>query len=129
MDPTLKQQRKTMADVRAAHLNTAEVTCSFCGGSGRDPFGIMSWASTCCVCGGRGVVVVAPPYTRCAHCGGTGAVKTFACTACMGKGYVSLPEGPIETCPDCHGSGDDHSAPAMYCLRCRGRGFVTSSSR
>ena len=31
-----------------------EVTCSFCGGKGTDPFGILSWVSTCVVCGGRG---------------------------------------------------------------------------
>ncbi|MEW6139847.1 MAG: YuiA family protein [Thermodesulfobacteriota bacterium] len=115
-----------MAEVKATQPSMAEVTCSFCGGSGRDPFGIMSWASTCCVCGGSGAVRIAAPYARCAHCGGTGAVKTFTCTACMGKGYVQVPKGSIQTCPDCHGSGDDRSAPAMYCLTCRGRGFVVS---
>ena len=31
-----------------------KVTCSFCGGQGKDPFGILSWLSTCVVCGGRG---------------------------------------------------------------------------
>ena len=35
-----------------------EVACAFCGGRGKDPFGIMSWLSTCCVCGGTGVVQV-----------------------------------------------------------------------
>jgi DnaJ-class molecular chaperone len=117
-----------MADVKATQSETAELTCSFCGGSGTDPFGIMSWASKCCVCGGSGMVRMTVPYTRCAHCGGTGAVKTFTCTACMGKGYVPRPKEPIRTCPDCYGSGDDPSAPAMYCLTCRGSGFVASSS-
>jgi len=100
-----------------------QVTCSFCGGTGKDPFGIMSWLSTCCVCGGRGVVLVPAPRTRCAHCNGTGAVKTLTCTVCMGKGFVALPESPIAICSECHGSGDDSSAPSMACLKCHGRGF------
>jgi DnaJ-class molecular chaperone len=103
----------------------AEVTCSFCGGSGRDPFGIMSELSTCCVCGGKGVVRVMTPYAPCAHCRGTGAVKTLTCTSCMGTGFGVIPSGVTRTCPQCRGSGDDSSAPAMACLKCRGRGFVT----
>lgn len=114
-----------MPELTAERTGVAEVTCSFCSGTGKDPFGIMSWDSTCCVCGGKGVVLVRSPYTRCPHCEGTGAVKTFACTACMGKGFVPLPPGPTEVCPECQGSGDDGSAPALPCLTCRGRGFVT----
>jgi len=103
-----------------------KVTCSFCAGTGRDQFGIMSWVSKCCVCGGKGVVDIQVPYTRCAHCNGTGAVKTFVCTTCMGKGVVPLPPSPITVCLDCRGSGDDASAPGMACLKCRGRGFITA---
>ncbi|MEW6350791.1 MAG: hypothetical protein AB1646_17150 [Thermodesulfobacteriota bacterium] len=44
----------------------------------------------------------------------------------MGKGVVPLPLGPTTACPECHGSGDDGSAPGMACLRCRGRGFVAT---
>jgi DnaJ-class molecular chaperone len=73
------------------------------------------------------VVLVRSPYIRCAHCEGTGAVKTLTCTVCMGTGFVPLPSGPIEVCPECLGSGDDASAPAMACLTCRGRGFVTKT--
>lgn len=113
-----------MTDCKARDAQFAEVTCSFCGGRGLDPFGIMSWNSSCCVCGGKGTVHVRVPYARCAHCQGTGAVKTFTCTACGGKGFVPLPNGPITQCPDCRGSGDDESAPSMACLRCHGRGFV-----
>ena len=40
--------------------------------------------STCCVCGGRGVVQVPASRRRCAHCRGTGAIKTFTCTVCRG---------------------------------------------
>jgi len=101
-----------------------EVTCSFCSGTGRDPFGIMSWLSTCCVCGGKGKVLMQKPFTRCAHCQGTGAVKTFVCTTCHGKGFVTVPGYPTTVCPECRGTGDDPSAPAMACLRCRGCGFV-----
>jgi DnaJ-class molecular chaperone len=105
----------------------AEVTCSFCRGRGTDPFGIMSWLSTCCVCGGRGRVHVAAPYQRCAHCRGTGAVKTFTCTVCRGTGYLPLLPGPLRACPACRGTGDD-AASALACMVCRGRGRVPRES-
>ena len=104
-----------------------DVPCSFCGGNGRDPFGIMSALSTCCVCGGRGFVTVTVPYVRCAHCRGSGAVKTLTCTVCGGKGLVAAPAGPTVVCPDCRGTGDDSGAPAMNCLKCRGRGWVSEA--
>jgi len=104
----------------------AQVRCSFCGGGGRDPFGIMSYLSTCCVCGGRGVVTVPAPYRRCAHCRGTGAIKTLTCTVCRGAGVVPQSPGPSRTCPDCRGTGDDPGAPALACLRCRGLGLVAA---
>jgi DnaJ-class molecular chaperone len=102
----------------------SEITCSFCKGTGKDPFGILSWRSTCSVCDGKGVVDVPKPYRPCPHCGGTGAVKTFTCIGCGGKGYVPLPSEPVVTCPDCNGSGDDSSNPYLDCLKCRGKGFV-----
>lgn len=37
------------------------VTCAFCGGTGIDPFGIMSELSTCSRCMGHGIVYVRPP--------------------------------------------------------------------
>jgi hypothetical protein len=37
-----------------------DVTCSFCGGKGKDPFGFMSWLSTCTVCPGLGWEPVIP---------------------------------------------------------------------
>jgi DnaJ-class molecular chaperone len=101
-----------------------EAPCAFCNGTGRDPFGIMSWLSTCCVCKGKSIVQVQAPYARCAHCHGTGAIKTLTCTACGGKGLVPLPVGPTVVCSECQGTGDDGSVPAMTCLRCRGRGWV-----
>ncbi len=104
-----------------------EVTCSFCRGHGTDPFGIMSWHSTCCVCGGRGVVQVPASRRRCAHCRGTGAIKTFTCTVCRGSGYVPSIPGPQQKCPECRGTGDD-AASALACLTCRGRGSVPRES-
>ena len=100
-----------------------EVTCSFCGGKGKDPFGIMSWLSTCCVCGGRGVVKVPALHGRCAHCRGTGAVKTFTCTVCRGTGLVPVIPGPLPACPECRGTGAEASS-ALACLTCRGWGWV-----
>jgi DnaJ-class molecular chaperone len=114
-----------MSEKTVKQGEVTEITCSFCRGTGVDPFGIMSWISTCCVCGGEGTITIRTPCTRCAHCQGTGAVKTFTCTSCMGKGFVPLPPGPTKVCPECHGSGDDGSAPSMACMKCRGRGFVS----
>lgn len=102
-----------------------ELTCAFCRGRGRDPFDIMSSLSTCCVCGGSGKVRVQAPAIACAHCRGTGAVKTLTCTTCGGKGAVHRPSLPTVLCPVCQGSGDDASAPAMDCLQCRGTGRIT----
>ncbi len=101
----------------------ATVTCSFCGGRGKDPFGVLSWLSACCVCGGRGLVRVPAPHRRCAHCQGTGAVKTLTCTVCRGTGFVPLPSGPRRGCPDCRGTGSDPSS-SLACLTCRGRGWL-----
>ncbi|MFA5111269.1 MAG: hypothetical protein WC443_07695 [Desulfobaccales bacterium] len=96
--------------------------CAFCGGTGKDPFGIMSWLSTCCVCHGRGVVQVQSPSVPCAHCRGRGAIKTFTCTVCGGKGRVAAFAGPTVPCPDCRGTGD--AVSALACLTCRGRGWI-----
>ena len=113
---------RTTADNRVVF---SEIRCAFCGGRGKDPFDIMSSLSTCCVCGGSGKVRVPSPYMPCAHCRGTGSIKTFSCTTCGGKGSVSRPTEPLIRCPVCRGTGDDSSAPALACLKCRGRGYVT----
>jgi len=98
--------------------------CVFCGGKGKDPFEIMSALSNCPVCIGRGVVAIPEDHMVCAHCRGTGAIKTFTCNACQGKGRLSAIRGDTTVCPDCQGSGDDHSATGMDCLKCRGRGRI-----
>lgn len=93
-------------------------------GRGKDPFGIMSYLSKCCVCWGSGVVTIQSPHIKCAHCRGTGAVKTLTCTACMGKGVLPIAADNTRPCPTCYGSGDDLSSTAMYCLHCRGKGVI-----
>jgi DnaJ-class molecular chaperone len=103
---------------------TAQVRCSFYRGTGKDPFGIMSWMSNCPICLGKGVVRVKAPYRPCPHCRGTGAIKTFTCTVCRGTGYVPRPAGPTLVCPECGGTGDDMGDPAMACMTCRGLGLV-----
>ena len=109
-----------------APVAVEEGTCAFCRGKGLDPFDVMSAQSRCCVCGGSGKVQIPTPAVTCAHCRGTGAVKTMTCTSCGGKGAVARPELPIVVCPACRGTGDDASAPALACLNCRGAGCVTS---
>ena len=99
------------------------ISCAFCRGTGQDPFGIMSWLSNCCVCGGGGVVQVPAIHRRCAHCQGSGAVKTFTCTVCRGRGWVADSPGPQRFCPECRGSGTDPSS-SLACLTCLGRGRV-----
>jgi DnaJ-class molecular chaperone len=113
-----------MTSVSDLKQHTDVVRCAFCKGSGKDPFGIMSDLSTCAACRGTGRVGVKTPFVRCAHCRGSGAIKTFRCTVCGGKGVVSAPTGATVLCPECTGTGDDTSVPAMACLGCHGRGWV-----
>ena len=105
------------------------VTCAFCGGKGRDPFGVMSPLATCQVCGGRGVHLLRPPLVSCAFCHGTGVHpgSRLTCTVCGGVGRVELPEGAM-SCPFCRGSGRTGVASwndsRLSCGRCGGTGFV-----
>ncbi|MBI5789445.1 MAG: hypothetical protein HZA78_11405 [Candidatus Schekmanbacteria bacterium] len=105
-----------------------QVSCAFCKGKGKDPFDVMSSLSNCCVCNGKGLVQVQVPYEACAHCRGTGAIKTFTCNVCNGKGVVSALPEPTVICPECRGTGDDSSAMAMACLKCHGRGRITGNN-
>ena len=104
----------------------ASILCAFCGGTGRDPFGIISALSTCCVCGGTGTVSVETPYGRCAFCHGSGVYPRSrqTCTACGGVGVAPVPE-PNKTCPYCLGTGADPDSEAgFYCLTCHGTGIT-----
>lgn len=118
-----------MSKKKATKAEYVEVSCAFCRGAGKDPFGIMSALSTCSVCRGKGCVTVPKLNECCAHCKGSGAIKTFTCTTCMGKGLLAALKGSTENCPECGGSGDDFSVGAMACLTCRGRGKIRSAPR
>jgi DnaJ-class molecular chaperone len=117
-----------MGQTAIGEARSVQVRCAFCRGTGKDPFGIMSHLSTCCVCSGRGAVAVEDSHELCAHCGGTGAVKRLTCTVCGGRGVLPALKGPTEVCLECGGSGDDPSAPAMACLECRGRGRIPAEA-
>ena len=120
--PSPSKRRKR--GVPLPRLKLVEVECAFCRGKGKDPFGIMSRLSTCCVCGGKGAVTVAEAYVMCRACSGTG-VEPFSrltCLACRGKGVITVAQ-PTETCPICSGTG--LHTPHLYCLRCHGAGVVS----
>ena len=99
------------------------ITCAFCNGEGKDPFGIPSILSSCQVCKGSGKVWVYPPTMKCGFCAGSGVFqdKRITCTVCGGKGVVPKPTN-AKTCPVCLGTGmtpyglPDHT--------CRGKGVI-----
>jgi len=121
-------RENVMGQTAIGEARSVQVPCAFCRGTGKDPFGIMSHLSTCCVCSGRGAVAVEDSHELCAHCGGTGAVKRLTCTVCGGRGVLAALKCPTEVCPECGGSGDDPAAPAMACLECRGRGKIPAEA-
>ena len=119
-----------MAKTETVATQRVSVLCAFCRGTGRDPFGIMSALSTCCVCGGTGTVSLETPYVRCAFCQGTGVYPRSrqTCTACGGAGVIPVHE-PNETCPQCLGTGmEPQSEAGLYCLTCHGTGVVEEGS-
>lgn len=105
-------------------MGTAEGVCAFCNGKGTDPYGILSWKSTCTVCDGKGTVVVMVPHVPCRYCRGTGSHKTFSCMVCRGAGVVPPVPGPTQRCPGCEGRAYEISS-GLACLACRGRGVVS----
>ena len=106
-----------------------ELACTFCRGTGRDPFGLLSGLSKCQVCGGAGVRRLRRPAAPCAYCGETGVhpFSRLTCTTCGGVGNVEIPEGAV-TCPGCGGTGReaDYQYPdsVLSCRRCGGKGVV-----
>ena len=101
------------------------ITCAFCGGAGKDPFGVMSPLSTCQVCGGQRSVAVEEPAVRCAFCGGSGVHRDqrLTCTACAGKGMISV-HSPHTKCPRCEGTGVDPMIDYLPCVLCKGAAVV-----
>jgi len=68
-----------------------EITCAYCKGKGKDPFGIPSKLSNCQVCLGKGKVAIANiPHETCSACKGTGIFEhhRLPCSVCKGKGVV-----------------------------------------
>ena len=106
-------------------VSIIQITCAFCEGTGKDPFGILSIRSNCQVCGGKGKVNVEEPYIECVFCGGSGVFpdKRITCTVCMGKGAVKGIENP-QACPDCEGTGVSTNTPGLPCIRCKGKGVI-----
>lgn len=103
---------------------TAERVCAFCHGKGTDPYGILSWESTCYVCHGLGITTVPVPHVPCRYCEGSGSHKTFSCTVCRGSGVVPPVAEPKYLCPGCEGRAYEISS-GLECLECRGRGVVS----
>ena len=110
---------------RVKELQTVEVPCAFCGGKGRDAFGVMSWLSTCYVCFGRKDVSVVEPFKECRYCKGTGIEPKngrVSCIVCKGYGVVHIEESSME-CPACKGAAVNQG-PGSYCWPCHGKGEV-----
>ena len=70
---------------------TAQITCGFCKGMGKDPFGLLSEHAACQVCCGTGKVEVIEPVIKCVYCDGSGVYHNtrITCTVCNGKGMVT----------------------------------------
>lgn len=84
--------RRTLRKGKSAEaVNLVPVTCAFCKGTGRDPYG-LSPLSNCVVCGGRKTVLVREPYETCGACAGTGLYfrSHLYCWPCRGKGVVLM---------------------------------------
>ena len=115
------------------------ITCAFCGGTGRDPYRILSKVSDCPVCKGHKSVQVETPVVACLYCKGTGRQRhtRLTCSACRGAGVITLPgspgrrrgkPGPTAACVQCDGSGREPEAD-LPCSRCKGAGLVATRGR
>ena len=67
------------------------------------------------------------PYIVCAFCQGTGKhpMRRLTCTACKGKGVVTVPERR-QTCPACGGTGRAEAEYDLPCTTCKGTGVVAA---
>lgn len=105
---------------------TKSIKCAFCKGRGIDPFGIMSKLAYCPVCKGNKKVEVIEPFVDCKFCKGSGVypASRMSCTACNGKGVVSIQSKDGKECPNCSGSGIDPKRGAeFWCFTCHGSGL------
>jgi DnaJ-class molecular chaperone len=104
------------------------VKCAFCGGTGRDPYRILSRVSDCPVCKGHKTVEVETPVVACLYCKGTGRQRhtRLACSGCGGAGVIAL-AGPTTRCPQCDGSGREPEAD-LACSLCKGAGLLANET-
>ena len=102
----------------------AGVRCAFCGGTGKDPFELLSKLSRCPVCEGDKTLFLEGPAVPCAQCRGTGRQRRARspCSRCGGVGVVPL-DAPIILCPRCAGAGREPEAD-LPCSLCRGAGLL-----
>ena len=122
---TATAKRKSAASTSQKPAGACKtVKCAFCGGTGRDPYRILSKVSDCPVCKGHKTVEVETPVVACLYCKGTGRQRhtRLTCSACRGAGVITLP-GPTAACPQCDGSGREPEAD-LPCSRCKGAGLV-----
>lgn len=98
--------------------------CAFCGGTGRDPYEVLSKLSNCQVCNGRKTIQMPSPIVVCAYCHGTGKQRhtRLTCSACGGRGAVTL-AGPTTKCTQCGGNGREMGAD-LPCSLCKGTGLI-----
>ena len=134
---TATAERKSAASTsRKPSRACKTIQCAFCGGTGRDPYRILSKVSDCPVCKGHKTVEVETPVVACLYCKGTGRQRhtRLTCSACRGAGVITLPgspgrrrgkPGPTGACPQCGGSGREPEAD-LPCSRCRGAGLVAT---
>ena len=124
---TTAEKRKPIGG-RKAGANRTTIACAFCGGTGGDPYGVLSKVSNCPVCQGHKTVEVETPTVPCAYCRGTGRQRhtRLTCSACKGKGVITL-AGPTAGCPQCRGTGRMVESD-LACSRCGGAGLIADES-
>jgi len=103
--------------------------CAYCEGQGKDPFGVLSEASTCSICQGKGKVrLIGESVAGCGFCKGSGKhpIERLSCPACKGYGMFESPKDAV-TCSQCLGSGkrEDEYFP---CSRCHGKGKLNQAA-
>lgn len=85
-----KGNKVVKMQARSISIRGTLVTCAFCKGTGRDPFGIPSKLSTCQVCTGRKKNSLLAPFEECPACAGTGVYQhhRLPCAVCHGRGRL-----------------------------------------
>lgn len=104
--------------------NHTKITCAFCKGKGKDPFGVLSKLSNCQVCLGRGRMSLQKPVEKCFACKGTGlfAHHRLPCSVCRGVGFVTKIRGE-KRCEKCSGDGVEVES-GLPCSSCYNLGAI-----